>query len=843
VGTPPSPGKQDDWSLVSSPANTGLTAPPPGAANFKPDVPGTYVFESKPGKGGGAPAAQRTLLLEVDPTEPLVCVNTRVWPAGQPTGAPEMKVGGEVFPGADATGLHVVVLDRATTGHPSPASGLPVSSTFAATDAGYAAYKTLLSQSALTSSYVVLVSGTMSSSTKDAVWGPLSKLGAVDVPLGASQRVAFSFIGIPGISNGSAWQTTNPTDEHLTGTSCGGPQLVGDRATNLSGWLTHDTTGESYTYVSPDFVDFDTDASAPSGMHAIRVGDQTYTVPTSGSYGYQALVLDRRTLCAQGTLTKCDPGPPLLNAVLGPGLGESSKLSQWTNDPDALLLLAPFTGPNGEFMAPFTTAIAALQAFGASPLAPGRAVGPAARYALVGGGMNTGLPDGSSKPIVAESFTGFGGTGHIAGTLVRDHQNRFGPREASLSGTQLDTLGEVVYGPTSAWPEAGDSAREAAFAYLSDRLGYSVGTQYPHGVRDQYLAWINASSVPNPETRLQQAWCTTDRRSDVDPAACATELHELRNEFLEVKYVDDFLDTLQKAYFEVASGQPVLTIIDKVENDITKDLTPPTAETNLALPFVNLVFHIADVIPGIGIASTIASAELDLGESLITASDGSSTDPLQKVYDTGDDLLNDADQAFSTVVKHIDAYQPLIVSDYAKLTLVGHRAATDKFQDGTDLTTTPWAFTDTDLAAARTGIEFALKQWLYPPLVDAGFPVWQVVIPSANGFNGADRTPVTYRCNGSGLGTGHPFNQEPDDGWIKLDNGTSNFYLALSGTRYSPDELAQGHHATPPDEKLLASMFGALPDNVGIDRAWYFEHYFKEQLDSGTPLTLECFPE
>jgi hypothetical protein len=181
--------------------------------------------------------------------------------------------------------------------------------------------------------------------------------------------------------------------------------------------------------------------------------------------------------------------------------------------------------------------------------------------------------------------------------------------------------------------------------------------------------------------------------------------------------------------------------------------------------------------------------------------------------------------------------------DAGKLTLVGHRAATDKFQDGTDLPTTPWAFTDNDLAAARTGIEFALKQWLYPPLVDAGFPVWQVVIPSANGFNGADRTPVTYRCNGSGLGTGHPFSQEPDDGWIKLDNGTSNFFLALSGTRYSPDELAQGHHATPPDENLLATMFGALPDNVGIDRAWYFEHYFEEQLDSGTPLTLECFPE
>jgi hypothetical protein len=214
---------------------------------------------------------------------------------------------------------------------------------------------------------------------------------------------------------------------------------------------------------------------------------------------------------------------------------------------------------------------------------------------------------------------------------------------------------------------------------------------------------------------------------------------------------------------------------------------------------------------------------------------------MQAVYDTGDDLLAATDAAFATAVAHLDSYQPIIVSDYAKLTLVGHKAATDTFNDGTDLPNPPWKMTNDDLAGARTGLEHALKQWLYPPLVDAGFPVWEIAIPSASGFNKADRTPVTYRCTNGDNNT-HPFGREPDQGWMQLGNGHGLYILALGGTRYDAEDLeSYGHHVAVPDAPLLAEVFGSLPDQVGIDRTWYFEHYFKRQLDTGTPLGLECF--
>lgn len=857
----------ESWALVASPANAEVTHQP-GAAAFTPDVHGTYIFERKPGKAQGA-GATRTLVLEVEPAEQLVCVNTRVRPAGSPDpGVPGMKVGDTEFlrTSTDPAGLQVVVLDRATAGQPHDRT--PVNSTFPATAGGYGDYAAFLSNSKLDNSHLVLVSGFVSPSTKAQVWAPLGRLGAVDIAV-PQQGFEFSFIGAPGMSKGSAWQAADPFAAARP-TTCD-TDMAGDPRTNLSGWLTRDTTGERYAYVSADFVDFDTEPSAPSGVHAIKVGNRTYTVPTGQWNGFHALVLDRRTLCSEErATTECDPGPPLLNQGFGPDSGGldamNVALKPWSTNPDVLLIVAPFAGTDGarSGVVPSIDLITTLRAFGASPLAPGRSLGTGVKYALVGGGclstsrsdtnpcLNVGLPEGSAKPIVAESFTGFGQPGHIAGTLVRDRQNRFHPREASLAGKQLLALGEIVYGPTSPWPEEGDPDLEAAFAYLSGKLGFPVDEQHPHGVREQYLVWNTEASVPDPNTRLPSTLCT-DLPATVDPTACATVLAELRTEFLEVKYIDHFLELLKTAYIEVEGEHANEEIIKVVTDDITALLTPPQAESSLALPIVHLVLSIASLIPEVGEAFALAGEVLDFAESLLADDKGSSADPMQAVYDTGDKLLEATNDAFGQAVAQIDAYQPLIVSDYAKLHLVGQRA-------NTDVPDAPWAFTNTDLAQARTGIEAALKQWLYPALVDAGFPVWWIKIPSSDinfgdlvPFNDTDRTPNIYRCRNSETGVDtHPFDAEPADGWIKLGNGHSDdnrfpfvwydFYLALGGTRFAPHELRDhSHHAPVPSATLLAEMFGSLGDgDVGIDRTWYFEHMFKRMLDDGGTLVLDC---
>jgi len=839
AATPPPPDKQHKWSLVASPANTGLTAPPPGATTFTPDVPGTFVFKGKPGRGRGAGPSQRTLNLQVVPREPLVCVNTRVVQPGELL--PLMKVGAVEYPMGqvdghdDPTALHVVVLERATLGVPN--DGTPWNSTFDLRDSG--AVDALLSK--LDSNDIVLVAGDIDGDS----WGTLARLGAADVNLPGT-LVRFSLIGIPGAPAGSAWQaieTEQGTADANTSPSGCDPQVQGNPSIGLSGWLTTDTSGTSYTYVSPDFVDIDTEAAAPAGTHAISVGNQTYSVPTGQWNGFHAVVLDRTALCP-GQRAGCDQGPPLLNQGFGPENGGldalNTALGRFSSDPDALLFLAPFTGTSGAMpdVVPPLDLIATLRAFGASPLAPGRSLGNGVKYALVGAGLNHGLPAGSARPIVAESFTGFGQDGHIAGTLVRDHQNRFTPREASVDGTQLLTLGEIAYGPTTAWPEAASQAETAAFGYLSQQLGWPVTDESPNGIRDAYPTWDQPSKVPpDPETRIQAVWCTAARPPDIDAAACTTVRQRLVAEFENVRYVDQLLGDLREAYFEdVSMNQSIITV---VEDDIEKTLTPPKASTTLGMTIFQSTLQVASVIPVIGPAFKLAGSALDLGERLSTDADGGSADPMQAVYDTGDELLVASNTAFSTAVAQVDAYQRLVVTDPAKLELVGQRANSDK-------PNSPWNFSDDDIARARTGLTYALKQWLYPPLVDAGFPVWQLVIPSPDGYNPADRTPTTYRCLGvkdHGFPeTTHPFGAEPDLGWIKLDNGHADYSLALGGTTYSADQLAhEAEHAPVPTDDLVAAMFGPLNGgDAGLDQSWYFEWGLGRQLDSGKPRVLEC---
>jgi hypothetical protein len=837
------------WNLVAFPANAKVIHRP-GASTFTPDVHGTYIFERKVGKARGGNARPRTLILHVEPAEQLLCVNTRVFPVGEEPSAdtpPLMKVGDHEFDRPRPAGpwdppyIQVVVLDRATAGAPHDA---PANSTFLTTR--LEGYKTLLSS--LDNSHLVLVSGFVVDETKEAVWGPLERLGAADIDIPIDGGLEFSLIGIPGIARGSAWQTTDEySGTGYTTNSCDS-QEVGQPETNLSGWLTRDTTGRNYTYVSPDLVDFDTEASALAGKHAVSVGNQTYTVPTGQWNGFHAVVLDRRAMCPKVTAATCKPAPPLLNRGFGQENGGldalNAALAPFLTDPDVLLFLASFTGTSGSVpnVVPSVELITTLRKFGASPLAPGRSLDGGVKYALVGSGKpENGFPDGTSKPIVAESFTEFKGTGHIAGTLVRDHQNRFGPRQASLTGTPLDrSLGEIVYASTSSWPEEGNADLEAAFRYLSGKIGYPVDTQHPHGVRDQYLSWTKEADVPAPSSRLDPTWCT-DPQSPVDADACTTVFKELYDELLEVKNVNGFLQDLHDAYFEVAGGGDANSLMTRVKEDLQKNLTPPPTKTSIWLPFAQFVLSLASAIPEVGEPFAVAGAYLDWGQELLVDEDGGSTDPLQVVYDTGDELVAAASEAYEDAADRTAAYQPLIVSDHKKLDLVGRLAAKDPGAFKVDPNQpAPWNFGEYDLEALRSGLKQALKQWLYPPLVNAGFPVWQIVIPSTHGFNPADRTPVTYRCKAAAPNpvNHHPFASEPADGWMKLSNGHADYYLALGGTRYSPSDLANnGHHAPVPDAGLLTSMFGPT---VGVNKTWYFEQMFKKMLDTGGTLVLDC---
>jgi hypothetical protein len=317
------------WRLKAKPPRSKRTLDQK-AATFHPDLPGRYVLVRGNGRG-----ARNRLILHATPAEELVCLNTRAWDRSDPSSA-HIRVGSTDYK-RSGPGLQVVVLSRT---HLGEITGVTANQTFAQDAAGYPQFAAFLAK--LGNSALVFVSGTVSRAEIPTVWGPLARLGAADLPSPFPDTpVAFSFIGIPGLDRGEGWQAVDGNATRPVQTRCDSG-LTGEPTNNLSGWLTLDSTGLSYTYVAGDDVAVDTNAAAAPGSHAIAVGNQTYTIQVGEhANGWHALVLERASLCpTQAAAAACTPPAPLLHAGYaqdGGGLDAlTAALTPLAGNPDAL---------------------------------------------------------------------------------------------------------------------------------------------------------------------------------------------------------------------------------------------------------------------------------------------------------------------------------------------------------------------------------------------------------------------------------------------------------------------------------------------------------------------------
>jgi hypothetical protein len=198
----------------------------------------------------------------------------------------------------------------------------------------------------------------------------------------------------------------------------------------------------------------------------------------------------------------------------------------------------------------------------------------------------------------------------------------------------------------------------------------------------------------------------------------------------------------------------------------------------------------------------------------------------------------------SATLNHLAA---IVASDPAKLELVGKK--TGPVGDvGSPSADHPWAISDDELNALQTGVTQGLTRWLMPAVVNAGFKVWQAQIPSLGPpyLNPNEATPFTYVCEFNGpfeTERRHPFGDVPDpDAWIKLDDGTETYSLVLAGTRYSADDLVEhGHHAPPPSQELLDTLFHTGAGTLGFDRSWFFEQGLAQNLAPDRPFPVRSF--
>ena len=528
----------------------------------------------------------------------------------------------------------------------------------------------------------------------------------------------------------------------------------------------------------------------------------------------------------------------MLNAGYGQDDGGfaamATALKPLATNPDALLILAPYVGSNGWIpnANPSEQLVGLLRDFGGSVLAPGRGFESAAsRYALIGGGDRFSLPAGSAPPEIAESFTEFGDEGHITGYLTRDNQNRYGLSRPQLTGDPIQGLRAIAYAPPTSWPA---DTSGPAFAFLSGKLDYPVSKDSPLGIRghyDQPLTWAtlltDLSNWKWSELTDQQKAETQSTQADY------TKVHdEVHDELEETQNLHTWVGELTKVY--LGDGAKIQPLIGQVVSEIKDTYPPPKEKSDLGSSLAHLFFGLASLIPEAGDLFDVAGEALDVGLEIGRTTEGEPLDVRGQVFDSGEQMQDAALNFISNSTTTLNHLAAIISTDSNKLEIVGKKTGPVGVVPAGSDDDHPWALGDDDLNRVQGWVTQGLTRWLMPDVVDAGFKIWQVQIPSIGGdiLNGNDATPPTYKCNQGNQEFPryrHPFGDLHDErAWTKLDNGTTTFALALAGINHTADGLEDGGHASPPSQQVLDTLFEAGPSDLGFDKTWFFERGFGE---------------
>jgi hypothetical protein len=342
----------------------------------------------------------------------------------------------------------------------------------------------------------------------------------------------WSAIGVPGSAVGSG-------AVNLSGATMGG---LGDSVPvgapgSLQGYLQMDVPAAgpddpapipSYIFVSPDHAGIDTLAvGSTATSNNIEIGGTPYKVEglPSGGAGFQLLVLNSRLqeVSNRSFLTN-DPGgaadsggPAELAATL-------AALAQ-SGTPGDLVVLQSIGSPSGRNT--YWNYDTGVQSFPwgygntvegkpipneysdwGSPSAGysiaaqiGRLAGPAAhdQFAQMIGtspspqpadadGYTLIAPLGDPADAISQSQAGSGlESAQVVGTLTRARDSSWTVEDASASGTySSESVLDVAYQPTVAWPDSTTAGDHAANAYIAQELGLTQGSNGVTEVRQAY---------------------------------------------------------------------------------------------------------------------------------------------------------------------------------------------------------------------------------------------------------------------------------------------------------------------------------------------------------------------
>ena len=891
------------WQLAQRPKNSKAKLDDNNAAraSFVPDVPGRYVVQLTVRLRNSSDTAS----LDVTPAAsgPLVPVNTMDMSNGTPT----MYINGTAYPDLGNTseslspgkGFHVVIVDRNSLG---PVSGVTTNTSYAANSSGISAMSTALGKLNNTSGNILVLLSlpggvTIQSSDLSSLNTALNKIGGV-VPQGwemgktnpnlqtcwSSNQIqcylnnpvwqvsstgwtgAFSVIGVPGMSFGSAWYNDAQQDPASGGALVGylTPSIIINQNEVIN-------SGNAYTFAFPDqYVIVDTCAPVPQGSGCvIDVNGQTYPPLNGITNGMTVVVLDRVTLAplAYNTVTNTADlyntiyttnkwssghfffGPynatnPISDRVIvllqsvGNGILSISPLGS-KDYGTALLQVIDQLGGTPETFGNCMQ-VGNPPAFGTYPPATQlyggycrQSAGPGP-YALVGvaGKLPWHGKGIESSPVISDTLGCTDSTclypGRSRGVLSRDRFGRYTPTTFDPQGTAILDLASIIYQAPQQWPNADSCAIQWIYEGLQQQGGINNPSQPL--IRSSYvtdptnLIWNYNTTVayPNP---LPAGYCPADNPFP-DSDTYNSIMQELQVEFRWVQHTTAFLNSIATVFGSTQSGST--TQVASIAGDIYNTIKPPTENTSVPWQSIaDLSFAI------IGTAEPETQGVLGIMAASITiGTDATSQSPTSNPTKQ---FIAQTNQVATTLDRQTKAYlwtltnvlRPILYSDYGKLSIVGQNVFTQAW---------PWNSSIAQIAASA--VSATTTQAVYSALLPSAWPMVELKPDFITQFQSADLTK--FIC------------WHPDDGSTQYQNDAfghaliqnqllSLFQLQLthSGTNsletanyeawtWADYDIYSSFTARPTDTTFYNALFLSPVDAAGAGAyppAWYRSTY------------------
>lgn len=681
------------WRVVGAPrksrARVLLNAPARLGGGFRPDVPGRYTLRLA--AGGGPTKTTDVVQMDVVPQARLINLDTM---AGTPAN-PEIAVGGSSYPLAGATGsgpMQVLVLTRKNLEFISNtryAAAVPLGTALGELSVDKLAIVAWQGQGA--------VSGDLDAALAKIGW---PKLGPIPAEPGS-----VSAIGVSGMKRGDA-------DMKLDAHEPGGPP----RAGRIQGYLSPDQNG-AFGFVASDRIPFKFTPSnsrppdTPSECGATCAGllvrfQNRYTLETD-MIRYYAL------------------GDPTLSA--GTHNAEAaSMVNSFQQHAGEVLTIRTVSTPqaDGTYLPPvgpidrpalrqvvdlIVDAGGTRNAFNSIARKSGAAASKGSTYTLVGW---KGAGEGEGAEVAA-GVEGASPAPLLTGVMRPDREMEMRPANVKETTDVTDRLSTVMLEPpTFFWPLENNHGAMAALSWLGSkdsRLGPNPRTAY----------WRQDFAVVGTWTdlKLEMEKVAYEAGHGFTKADFKLAQKQLVEELELVFKVHSYVRQLSTVF---QSGGQAWAQTHVIADDIYKAIKPPDEETTLSwIEFAEILLHLA------GPATKEATAEvagiLELGVWAFGAmSSGAPT------YDEfaveADELGAELEKLAASSGKAVQQMGDIVVSDWAKLKLVGTHALCDPGEGCPD----GWSFDGENGTEAAADIERSIQRIAYAKFIPMAYSVFNL---------------------------------------------------------------------------------------------------------------------